>query len=123
MATNVTFNIEHYLMTIDTLNTIAALHQSNPKSATKGVVMPPQLKIEPSMYITPLLHLMIGLEDKVWFSLSLFIDKFIESIGKEEAKLEDECEKYCNKIEDIDEKPISTWKYTEVFIGSFLQTC
>ena len=53
--------------------------------------MKPQLQIDPSHYIVPL----IGLVNKAWYSLLLFFDKFVEIISKEVAKIKDkfeECE-------------------------------
>ena len=55
---------------------------------SKGVVMLPQLKklkIDPSNYIIPLLHFIIGIVNKAWTSLLLFFDEFVENISSHEA--------------------------------------
>ena len=50
------------------------------KLDTKGVVMKPLLDIDPKYYIDPLLHLLIGIVNKLWSSLLHFLDKFVEKI-------------------------------------------
>ena len=68
-------------MTLELLEYYAQQHHSNPKSDTKGVVMSPLIKIDPSRYIIPILHLLIGLVNKGWVSMCQFIDKFVESMA------------------------------------------
>lgn len=57
------------ILTLNQLKQYSNLHQqsiSKPsfKPATKGVIMPPLLDFEPSDYMTPLLHLLIGIVNK-----------------------------------------------------------
>ena len=77
-------------MTLELLTQSATAHHNSPKFDTKVIVMPPLLNIELSMYIVPLLHLMIGLVNKVWSSLCLFLDEYIENIRKVEATCKQE---------------------------------
>ena len=66
--------------------------------------MSPQLRIEPSMYIVPILHLLIGLVNKVWESLCHFLDEFVELISLEEAELKEQCEEYELHIQSISDE-------------------
>ena len=91
-------------MSLSLLHHYAEINENNPKSDSKGVVMPPLLMIEPSMYVVPILHLLIGLVNKVWSSMILFLDKFVESIGTLEAKLKENVEYHEEAIEDIIDK-------------------
>ena len=59
-------------MTLERLNELTSIHASNPKFNSTGVIIHPQLNMEPSMYIIPILHLLIGLFNKVWSSLTYF---------------------------------------------------
>ena len=84
-----------------------ANNTKKPKSQkldTKGVVMPPQLNIEPCDYIVPILHLMIGLVNKAWISLIHFFDEFVENISDYEATLKDEMLLLNIEIEEIKEE-------------------
>ena len=77
--------------------------RTSTKIDTKGVIMTPQLDIEPQNYIVPLLHLMIGLVNKAWASLILFFDEFVEVISDKEAELKDhirDCEKIIKEFEN-----------------------
>ena len=71
-------------------------YQSSPavpkstKPDKKGVIMPPQLHIEPSQYVVPLLHLLIDLVNKAWSSMLLFFDEFIEDVSPREAKIKED---------------------------------
>ena len=51
--------IEGTTMMLKLLQDMAKSHEHNPKSYTKGVIMPLQLHVEPHMYIIPILHLLI----------------------------------------------------------------
>ena len=51
--------------------------------------MYPLLNIEPTDYIVPLLHLLIGIVNKAWISFSFFLDEFVENIGETESNLKD----------------------------------
>ena len=55
--------IQIYLETLflPVLHQYANLHKENPKFDTKGVIMNPQLEVQPCDYIMPILHLMIGI--------------------------------------------------------------
>ena len=92
------------IMTLAKLRELAVLKQSNPKYDSKGVVMLPQLDVEPSMYIVPILHLLIGLINKVWTSLGHFLDDFVETITREEATIKEECQKLKEELEIIKEE-------------------
>ena len=50
------------------------------KINTKGVVMKPLLDVDPQSYVVPLLHLSIGIVNKLWSSLLLFLDEFVEKL-------------------------------------------
>ena len=98
------FNTTGTPMTLELLHHPANLHHSNPKADSKGVVMSPQLQVEPAMYIVPLLHLLIGLVNKLWSSMCHFLDEFVETIGQKEAGLKEKCEEYGLLIECINEE-------------------
>ena len=97
-------------MTLNLLRDYSQMYANNskkPKSQkldTKGVVMPPQLNIEPCDYIVPILHLMIGLVNKAWISLIHFFDEFVENISDYEATLKDEMLLLNIEIEEIKEE-------------------
>ena len=97
------------ILTLSLLTDYALQYQRNtqhPKSAkidTKGVIMTPQLNIEPKNYIVPLLHLLIGLVNKAWTSVIHFFDEFIENISDKEAILKEKienCEIFLTHIEN-----------------------
>ena len=76
--------------------------QTQQKFDTKGVVMVPQLNVEPSTYIIPLLHLLIAMVNKAWVCLVFFFDKFVENITKLEMEIKDdtqECKSFIANIE------------------------
>jgi hypothetical protein len=60
-------------------------NKKSQKPDTKGVIMSPQLNIEPSDYIIPILHLLIGLVNKARISLIHFFDEFVDNISIKEA--------------------------------------
>ena len=68
--------------------------------------MSPQLNVKPVQYIFPLLHLLICLVNKVWSSMLLFSDEFVEKVSDEEAAIKDniaDCESYLTYVnEEID---------------------
>ena len=71
--------------------------------------MLPLLEFEPSDYITPLLHLLIGIVNKGWDSLCHFLDEFVEHVSQIEASLKDSiCEIEKAKIELDNEIDIHT---------------
>ena len=45
--------------------------------------------VEPHDYIVPLLHLLIGLVNKVWTSLLQFLYEFVENVSEAEVVLKD----------------------------------
>ena len=96
-------NTKGKTMTLDYISHLADIHKSNSKTDTKGVIMPPQLNVQPSMYIVPLLHLMIGLVNKVWYSMLYFNDEFVETIGSVEASIKDQIEVLNEELQYIDE--------------------
>ena len=94
-------------LTLSSLQQYSNLYAStSKKSDTKGVIMPPQLNVEPKRYIVPLLHLLIGLVNKAWSSMLLFFDKFVEKVSAREATIKDNiinCETYLAYVnEEID---------------------
>lgn len=91
-------------MTLPMLQDYAKLHQANPKSDTKGVIMPPQLLVEPKFYIVPILHLLIGLVNKVWTSLCFFLDEFVELVSAKESELKEKYQLYEQSMKEIKEE-------------------
>ena len=93
-------------MTLSMLHHYAALKQlqdansNTPKVDTKGVIMTPQLNVEPSAYIVPLLHLLIGMVNKAWVCLVFFFDKFVENITKLETEIKDQIQECKSFITD-----------------------
>ena len=65
--------------------------------------MHPQLNIDPAFYIIPILHLLIGIVNKCWQSLCLFIDEFVELISPVEAKLKQELLELTSELEVIND--------------------
>ena len=51
--------------------------------------MSPLLDFEPFDYITPLLHLLIGIVNKGWTSMGHFLDEFVENVSDYEAEIKD----------------------------------
>lgn len=66
--------------------------------------MIPQLMVKLSMYIIPILHLMIGLLNKVWASFCLFLDEFVETIGAIEAELRESVKYHEELLKDLIDK-------------------
>lgn len=66
--------------------------------------MKPQIQIKPKYYIVPLLHLMIGIVNKIWFSMIYFFDKFVENMSKKEASLKDLVRDIVKEIDDLNEE-------------------
>ena len=68
--------------------------------------MVPLLDFEPCDYITPLLHLLIGIVNKGWCSLGHFLDEFVENVSDTEAEIKDNIlklkEELHHLIEEID---------------------
>ena len=76
------------LLTLSSLKRYASIHQSSTKKQdTKGVIMPPLLHLDPSRYIIPILHLLIGLVNKEWQIMLSFFDDFVENVSEEEIGL------------------------------------
>ena len=80
-----------HLITLKQLHEYADIHQHSRKKNddTKGVIMAPLLEIEPSYYIVPILHLLIGIVNKEWTSMVHFFDEFVENVSDIEATLKD----------------------------------
>ena len=91
-------------MTLSLLQQYASINASNPKADTKGVIMNPQLLIEPKYYVVPILHLLIGLVNKVWTSLLFFLDEFIELVSPAEAEMKEKCQLYDEAMKEIKEE-------------------
>lgn len=66
--------------------------------------MSPQLLVEPKYYIVPILHLLIGLVNKVWLSLCFFLDEFVELLLPKEAELKERYQLYEQAIDEIKEE-------------------
>ena len=66
--------------------------------------MPPLLDIDPKYYVTPILHLLIGLVNKAWQSMIHFFDEFVENVSNEEAKIKDEKVDIENKLAYLDDE-------------------
>ena len=82
-------------MTLSRLHRLAKIRSQSkqPKKLdTKGVVMAPLFQIEPKFYIVPLLHLLIGVVNKLWSSLLLFLDEFVELVSLRECLLKSNIE-------------------------------
>ena len=79
-------------LTLNLLHEYAVIHQSSTTKTddTKGVIMTPLLEVEPSYYIVPILHLLIGIVNKEWTSMVHFFDEFVENVSDIEATLKDE---------------------------------
>ena len=96
-------------LTLSSLHHYASLHKNNPRCDSKGVIMNPQILVEPAMYIVPILHLLIGIVNKIWLSMCYFLDKFVELVTSTEADLKEKCQLYEQVINDIkDEIDIHT---------------
>ena len=93
-------------MTLARLHSLSTMRLSSkcPKKIdSKGVVMRPLLNIEPKFYIVPILHLFIGVVNKLWTSLLLFMDEFVERISEHESILKTNINEYKCKLREIDE--------------------
>ena len=80
------------------------LHWSSAMPDTKGVVMFPQLNIDPSQYVIPLLHLLIELVNKAWSSMLLFFDEFVENVSPKQALYKDRIAKLEELIAAVDDE-------------------
>lgn len=87
----------------------SSTRSSRRSTDTKGVIMEPLLQFEPFDYISPILHLMIGIVNKIWISLIDFLDEFVEHVSLEESEMKGKLE-FCQlMIEEItDEIKIHT---------------
>ena len=82
------------IMTLPRIYQLADQHRSSTtKIDTKGVIMNPLFDMEPCYYIVPLLHLQIGIVNKLWSSLLHYLDEFVEQVSEIEAQI--------NKINQI----------------------
>ena len=94
-------------MTLSTLHQLATLRLNSKKPKqldTKGVVMKPLFDIEPCFYIVPLLHLLIGVVNKLWSSLLLFLEEFVEKITIRESDLKESIKDSDRRINAVDEE-------------------
>ena len=66
--------------------------------------MHPVLEVEPCDYIVPVLHLLIGLVNKIWTTLLHFLDEFVENVSEYEANLKDKLSECNEKIVYISEE-------------------
>ena len=66
--------------------------------------MNPLLNIEPTDYIVPLLHLLIGIVNKAWISFLFFLDEFVENIGETESNLKDRLHEIQKSLKYINEE-------------------
>lgn len=66
-------------------------------------MIPPQILVEPAMYIAPILHILIDLVNKVWSLLCFFLDKFVQAVIIEEAEVKEKYELYEQVMKDIKE--------------------
>ena len=66
--------------------------------------MKPLLEFEPEDYITPLLHLLIGIVNKGWSSLCHFLDEFVENVSDVETSLKDDILELDTKIDLLKDK-------------------
>ena len=98
------FSISPTIMTLSRLHQLADQHRlSTTKIDTKGVIMKPLLEIDPSFYIVPLLHLQIGIVNKLWSSLLHFLDEFVEQVSEFEATLKINIETTKENIQTIND--------------------
>ena len=87
------------VMTLPRLHQLAHRHSiSTKKIDTKGVVMHPLIEIDPNRYIVPLLHLEIGIVNKLWSSMLHFFDEFVENITELESTLRNEIQECKDQI-------------------------
>ena len=97
-------SISPTIMTLSRLHQLADQHRlSTTKIDTKGVIMKPLLEIDPSFYIVPLLHLQIGIVNKLWSSLLHFLDEFVEQVSEFEATLKINIETTKENIQTIND--------------------
>ena len=93
-------------MTLSHLHYYADMYSKSkvPKKIdTKGVVMRPLIEIDPQRYIVPLLHLSIGIVNKLWSSFLMFLDEFVEKLSLDESVLKmkiDSCQKDIHELEE-----------------------
>ena len=71
---------------------------------TKGIIMYSLLNIEPTDYIVPLLHLLIGIVNKAWISFLFFLDEFVENVGEIESNLKDRLHEIQKSLKYINEE-------------------
>ena len=91
-------------MTLPRLYKLADQHRSSTtKIDTKGVIMNPLFDIDPCYYIVPLLHLQIGIVNKLWSSLLHYLDEFVEQVSEIEATLKVNIENMIANIASVNE--------------------
>ena len=92
------------IMTLPRLYQLADQHRSSTtKIDTKGVIMNPLFDIDPCYYIVPLLHLQIGIVNKLWSSLLHYLDEFVEQVSEIEATLKVNIENMIANIASVNE--------------------
>ena len=91
-------------LTLPLLCQYASIHDTNPKANTKGVVMQPQIQMDPKFFILPLLHLLIGIVNKAWTSMAFFFDEFVENVSDIEASLKDDILLLEKNLENLKEE-------------------
>ena len=94
-------------MTLSKLQQLAKLRSMSkcPKKIdSKGVVMYPLFNVEPEYYIVPLLHLLIGVVNKLWTSLLFFLDEFVERITLRESDLKMKVEQCKADLRELDDE-------------------
>ena len=98
-------------LTLATINNYANIYNQHKAKKTKlkppdtkGIIMNPLLNIEPTDYIVPLLHLLIGIVNKAWISFLFFLDEFVENVGEIESNLKDRLHEIQKSLKYINEE-------------------
>ena len=94
-------------MTLSKLQQLAkfrSMSKCPKKIDSKGVVMYPLFNVEPEYYIIPLLHLLIGVVNKLWTSLLFFLDEFVERITLRESDLKMKVEQCKADLRELDDE-------------------
>ena len=89
-------------LTLEQLNQLAlAYHDPDDDTDTQGVKYKPMVQVPLMHFIAPLLHINIGMTNKILASLLCFIDKYIEHLPKLEIERRKKLEELEPKLKEI----------------------